>query len=254
MSAAPDISLPCFEGPLDLLLSLVRKNEIEIADLPIADITRQYLDYLHQAAQLDLNLGSEFVYMAAWLIQIKTRCLLAGDSETASNEDPRQELVHQLLDHGQVRQAVDFLKQKLEASEATWSRSEMEVFREPQAEADEPVSNGAFNLLQILRLARHALATAKTHDFVSSSESVTVEEMVDWLGHRIAEVQGCIDAGDLLAEQPDRPHQVALFLAILEMTNTAQIDMQQEQPFGPIILGAFNMAQLCRNGEQVREC
>src|SRR5262249_11964294 len=123
MSAPIDISLPCFEGPLDLLLSLVRKNEIEISDLPIADITRQYLDYLHQAGELDRDLGSEFVYMAAWLIQIKTRCLLAADPETRPVEDPRQELVRQLLDHEQVRQAVDFLKQKLEISEATWSRS-----------------------------------------------------------------------------------------------------------------------------------
>ena len=97
MSAGPEISLPRFAGPLDLLLELVRKNQIQITDIPIAAITRQYLDYLQQAEALDLELGSEFAYMAALLIHIKSRCLLATDPEVAE-EDPRQELVRLLLD------------------------------------------------------------------------------------------------------------------------------------------------------------
>src|SRR5579863_2546037 len=113
MSAdAPSFSLPRFEGPLDLLLALVRKNQVDIADIPIADITRQYLDYLHQAGELNIDLGSEFVYMAALLIHIKSRCLLASDPELGREEDPRAELVRQLLDYDQVRHGAEFLKQK----------------------------------------------------------------------------------------------------------------------------------------------
>jgi len=123
MSAAPEISLPRFEGPLDLLLELVRKHEIEIADIPIAQITRQYLDYLHQAKQLDVNLGGEFAYIAALLIQIKARSLLVADPELPPpEEDPRQELVRLLLDHDQLRSSAEYLKQRLEIAQATWSK------------------------------------------------------------------------------------------------------------------------------------
>ena len=123
MNAAPAVALPRFAGPLDLLLSLVRKKEVDIADLPIAQITRQYLDYLHQAEELNIDLGAEFVYMAATLIQIKSRCLLPADpaQPVAGSEDPRQALVRQLLDHEQVSHAAEFLGQKLEVAQATWS-------------------------------------------------------------------------------------------------------------------------------------
>ena len=89
MSCAPLISLPWFEGPLDLLLALVHKNNIDIADLPIAEITGQYLEYMGQAGQLDMELGSEFAYMASMLIHIKSQCLLGRDPELTAREQPR---------------------------------------------------------------------------------------------------------------------------------------------------------------------
>lgn len=233
--SAPEISLPCFEGPLDLLLSLVRRHEIEITDLPIADITRQYLDYLRRAAQLDLDLGAEFVYMAAWLIEIKTRCLLAGRS-TAPDEDPRQELVRQLLDHSEVRQAAGFLQRKLGVSELSLSRSE--VLAEPPGATEEPVPGGGLNLLQILRLTQQALATARAHDFATSDDSVTVEEMTGWLVRRIAGLRNALEAQSLLEEQPDAPRRIALFLSMLDLAGTGRIRMEQERPFGPIKLTA----------------
>jgi len=141
MSGVPSVSLPRFAGPLDLLLSLVRKKELDIADLPIAEITRQYLDYLHQAEELNIDLGAEFVYMAATLIQIKSRCLLPADpaQPSAGSEDPRQELVRQLLDHEQVSQAAEFLGQKLEVTQATWSHPpELEIGRIEVDEETQP--------------------------------------------------------------------------------------------------------------------
>src|SRR6185295_8225731 len=106
---------------------------------PIAQITRQYLDYLHRAEELNLNLGSEFVYIAALLIQIKSRCLLAPDPDLAPAEDPRQELVALLLDADQVRHGAEFLKQKLEINAATWSKTSIDEFPEPpDEESPEP--------------------------------------------------------------------------------------------------------------------
>lgn len=165
MTAAPDITLAQFEGPLDLLLSLVRKNEVDVAEIPIAEITRQYLDYLHQAGELNLDLGSEFVYMAALLIEVKSRCLLPPDPKQAQGEpDPRLELIRQLLGHDQMRRGAEFLKEKLELAESTWSRSPIEVFQQAEVEREDEEtygSTGAMNLLQVLRLAQQALAAAR---------------------------------------------------------------------------------------------
>jgi segregation and condensation protein A len=234
MSAAPDIFLPRFEGPLDLLLSLVRKNELEISDIPIAEITRQYLEYLHQAEVLNIDLGSEFVYIAALLIHIKSRCLLPQDPAIAAQEpDPRQELVRQLLDHDQLRRGIEFLKQKLEVTEATWSRSSV-AESAPSAETELPEAGGALNLLQVLHLARKALAAARTHDLLAPSNSVDDALMVQWLEQKLAASPSGVAAGPLLVEQPDGPHRTALFLAMLQMAKDARIRLEQPECFGPI--------------------
>ena len=240
MSTAPDISLPRFEGPLDLLLELVRKNEIEITDIPIAEITRQYLDYLDQASELDVDLGSEFAYMAALLIHIKSRSLLAPDPELAAREeDPRQELVRLLLDQDQVRQGAEFLQQKLEIAEATWSKSSIGEFQEPPRVEPEP--DGALNLLQVLRLAQQALQSARMYEIVSPA-SVTVEEMMRWLADRLARSPGPTEAAPLFGEQPDGQRRAALFLAMLEMAKAVRIRLEQRQCFAPIYMVGFGRA------------
>jgi segregation and condensation protein A len=236
MRAAPDLSLPRFEGPLDLLLELIRKNEIDIADIPIAEITRQYLDYLHQAEELDLELGGDFAYMAALLIQIKSRCLLKTDPEvTAREQDPRQELVRLLLDHDQVRQGAEFLKQKLEIAQATWSKPPMREFREPPGD-ESAAPDTPFNVLQILRLAQQALETARLFDVVIPAGSVTVEQMTQWLEQKLAGAPGRTEAQPLLAEQPTGEHRAALFLAMLEMAGRGHIRLEQQQCFGPLLI------------------
>ena len=234
MSTGPDISLPRFEGPLDLLLALVRKSEMEITDIPIAEITRQYLDYLDQADEQDLDLGSEFAYMAATLIQIKSRCLLPSDPEIAQREpDPRHELVRQLLDHEQVRQGAEFLQQKLEVSSAIWSRPSIDDFVE-RLNDDFPENRGAMNLMEVLVLARRALDTARTYHIVAPSESVSVSEMMRWLEGRLSSERESITAGPLFAEVHRRDRKAALFLAMLEMSKGARIRLEQPFPFGPI--------------------
>jgi segregation and condensation protein A len=250
MSAVPDISLPRFEGPLDLLLALVRRSEVEITDIPIADITRQYLEYLHLADEQDLDLGSDFTYMAATLIQIKSRCLLPSDPEIAQREsDPRHELVRQLLDHEQVRQGAEFLQQKLEVNGAAWSRPSIGDFVEPLDNAL-PENRGAMNLVEILLLARRALDTAKTYQIVTPSESVTVAEMMRWLENRLSAEREPVVAGPLFAEVNRRDRKAALFLAMLEMTKGAQIRLEQPFPFGPISMKRVEgVAQPCHYTE-----
>ncbi|HZS70272.1 MAG TPA: segregation/condensation protein A [Candidatus Acidoferrum sp.] len=232
MNGPVAISLPRFEGPLDLLLELVRKNEVQITDIPIAEITRQYLEYLRQAEQLDIELGAEFAYMASVLIHIKSRSLLTRDPEIAAQEeDPRDELVRMLLDHDQVRHGAEFLKQKLEVAEASWSKSSMHDFQE--LPAVEPNASGEFNLLQILRLAKQALDAARTFEIVSQTESVTIEEMIRWLEERIGE--GSTDANQLL-KQHKGERRAALFLALLEMAKIGRIQVDQKTCFGPIFI------------------
>lgn len=237
MSVAPEISLPRFEGPLDLLLELVRKNEIDIEDIPLAEITRQYLNYLHRAEELDLELGSEFVHMAALLIHLKSRSLLAPDPEASPpGDDPRQELVRLLVEHDLARQGAEFLNQKLEIAGASWSKSSIEQFQELASEAAPVVGGGSLNLLEVLRVARRALESARMYDLITPSDAVTVEAMMRWLEQRLARVQGRTEAHPLLTEQPDASRKAALFLAMLEMARTSHIRLEQHHCFGPIYI------------------
>lgn len=236
MSAGPALSLPRFDGPLDLLLALVRKNEIEITEIPIAEITRQYLDYLHRARELNIDLGADFIYYAALLIQIKSRSLLPTPPELGRAEpDPREMLIRQLMDRDEVLRGAGFLKQKLEITEATWSRPAAGDF-ESEALPEPSTLDPGMNLVQILRLARQALAAARTYDLVTPADSISVTEMCRWLEDRLAISGGPLEGTALLAEQPDAAHRNTLFLAMLEMARSSQIRIEQERGFGPVTI------------------
>jgi segregation and condensation protein A len=115
VSSPLNFHLEQYDGPLDLLLDLIRKQQINIYDIPIASITRQYLEYMQRAAELDIELSSEFVYMAATLIHIKSRLLLPRDPELekiTGEDDPRKELVDRLLEHERFKNAAEMLQQK----------------------------------------------------------------------------------------------------------------------------------------------
>lgn len=229
-------SLPQFEGPLDLLLALVRRNGVEITDIPIADITRQYLEYLEEAEQLDLGLASEFAYMAATLIQIKARCLLPADPELLKRDgDPRQEVVRLLMDHEQVRQAAQFLGDRLDDQQATQVRNVSVIeYQDSESNAFTPDDAQNLNLLEILRLTRKALDVAQTYSLVTPRESVTVEEMLDWLEQRLGDCAQRLDGLALLAELGSIEHKIALFLALLELNRVSRIQLDQGEALGPL--------------------
>src|SRR5208337_582154 len=120
-----------YDGPLDLLLDLIRKQQVNIYDIPIASITAQYLEYMQRALELDMELSAEFVYMAATLIHIKSKMLLPTDPELeklSAEEDPRKELVDRLLEHERFKNAAEMLQQKRLVEEAVWSNPQMEQF------------------------------------------------------------------------------------------------------------------------------
>ncbi len=238
MSTAPAVSLPRFEGPLDLLLSLVRKNDFDIHDIPIATITRQYLNYMDAADALDMDLGADFVYLAATLIQIKSRCLLPRDPELVAREpDPREELVRQLLSHELVRGAAEFLNERLEVASASWGRTTKREIDEPEFTAStDPAS---LNLFDVLNLAKKALERAKAQDSLRlEEERVTVEQMIGWLDRRLASLPYAnpLPSDVLFNEQQDVPSGIALFLAMLEMSRRGDFSLDQPAEFGPIYL------------------
>ena len=240
MSGPLVISLPRFAGPLDLLLELVRKNQVEIAEIPIAEITRQYLDYMHQAAELDIDLGAEFTYMAATLIHLKARSLLPVDTSLAHVEpDPRDELVRQLLDHAQVQQAAQFLQQQLEITGATWTKPSDTEFRSTSAAVDPPGDTNFMNLLELARLAQKALELARAHESLQfQNKEISIDEMIEWLQPRLSGLdQGASLTFDLLInEQPDQPRRISLFLAVLELSKSGTLRLEQKDVFEPIHL------------------
>src|SRR6202007_609385 len=131
VSSPLNIRIQQYEGPLDLLLDLIRKQQINIYDIPIAQITHQYLEYLKLAADLDIELSAVFVYMAATLIHIKSRTLLPRDPELekiAPEEDPRKELVERLIEHERFKNAATMFQQKRIIEEAIWSNPKIEEF------------------------------------------------------------------------------------------------------------------------------
>jgi segregation and condensation protein A len=232
LSSGPEFSLPGFAGPLDLLLALVRKNEVAITDLPMAVITRQFLDYLSRAIELDIDLGADFAHMAATLIHIKSRSLLPELPAAVAGPDPREELIRQLLDHEELQRAAGFLQDQLEVSGASWSRTSIDEFRDrPEGDAPEEPS-APMSLFEILRLARQALDTARVYEVVVPEETVSVDDRIRWLEERLGR-GGADSALDLLlAEQPDRAHIVALFLGILELSRRGVLRLEQNVTFG----------------------
>ena len=182
MSSLPlNFHLEQYEGPLDLLLDLIRKQQIDIYDIPIATITSQYLEYMGKAVQLDMELSSEFVYMAATLIQIKSKMLLPRDPELEKidpSEDPRKELVDRLLEHQRFKSAAEMLQQKRVVEEAVWSNPQVEQFL---SEDDQP--GLTVSLFDLVKTFQSVLERTKSRPvYEIDREEVSVPEMIQYLG------------------------------------------------------------------------
>src|SRR5438477_4758964 len=174
-----------YEGPLDLLLNLIRKQDIDIYDIPIARITAQYLVYVEKLRELDVNVAAEFIYMAAVLIHIKSKMLLPRDPAAASEEqeDPRAELVNRLIEHEKFKSAAQMLMQKQQIEDAVRSNPAIREFI--GAEGTEPEI--AADVIDLVKTFQQVLERARSRPMIQiDEETVTVAQMIDYLRRRLS--------------------------------------------------------------------
>jgi len=233
-----EFRLERYQGPLDLLLDLIRKQQIDIADIPIAKITAQYLEYIEQARELDADLGAEFVYMAATLIHIKSRMLLPSDpaleKEGESPEDPRQELVERLLEHERFKNAAEMLQQKRLIEENVWSNPQIKEFL---SEDSDP--GLAVTLFDLVKAFGEVLERVKNRPvYEVETADVTVTDMIRYVKERFLEIgpEEPLFILRIFAEQRTRRAMIALFLAVLELVRMQAVTVAQKDLFGEIAL------------------
>src|SRR5207253_4079771 len=167
-----------YEGPLDLLLDLIRKQDIDIYDIPIARITAQYLAYVEKIRQLDVNVAAEFIYMAAVLIHIKSKTLLPRDplATPEAEEDPRAELVNRLLEHEKFKSAAQMLLQKQQIEDAVWSNPAIKEFID--AEGTEPEI--AADVTDLVKTFQQVLERVRSRPIIQvDEETVTVGQVIE---------------------------------------------------------------------------
>jgi len=222
-----------YEGPLDLLLDLIRKQDIDIYDIPIAKITAQYLAYVEKIRELDVNIAAEFIYMAAVLIHIKSKMLLPRDpmATAEEQEDPRNELVNRLLEHEKFKSAAQMLLQKQQIEEAVLSNPSLKEFME--AEGTEPEI--AADVIDLVKTFQQVLERVRTRPVLNvNEETVTVGQMIDYLRRRLSLEDRPIRLKQMLMKVPSRQALVCMFLALLEMVRLQAIQVRQEKLFGEI--------------------
>jgi segregation and condensation protein A len=223
-----------YDGPLDLLLDLIRRQDIDIYDIPIAKITAQFLSYVEGLKQTDVDAAGDFIYTAALLIHIKSRMLLPrSPAETdAESEDPRRELVERLLEHERFKNAAQMLKQKQQIEEATWTRP---AFREFQVEGDE--REIAADTVDLVRVFREVLERVKQRPVLNvDDESVTVGQMIDYLRRRLTMEDAPVRLSQMLRNARSERAVICMFLALLELVRLQAILLRQERNFGDILV------------------
>ncbi len=230
-----NIQIETYEGPLDLLLDLIRKQEINIYDIPIAQITGQYLDYLHRNLErLDTEVAGEFLVMAATLIHIKSKMLLPPDpaAQAEDAEDPRSELVYQLLEHEKFKKAAQMLQQKQLVQGAMWSAPGLSEFLDPDAEPEMAVS-----LFDLIKAFQQVLERARERPLLDiAEEKISVAEMIRRLCDVLAARAQPLPLREVLEGLRSREAVVACFLALLELIRLQAVAIRQSELFGEIEL------------------
>jgi segregation and condensation protein A len=218
-----------FEGPLDLLLHLIRQEQVSIYDIPVARITDEYLRYLHMMQELDIAVAGDFLVMAATLIELKTRMLLPRDpfAVQEAEEDPRKELVDQLLEYQKYKAAAQML----------WSRATVEraVFKRAELETDKnnpEVVVGVFDLLKVFQeiLARHKEEVLLEIE----REEISMADMLERLRNMVMST-GELNLRIFFERARSRRELVLAFLSVLELVRTTEIRLVQQQTFGDIL-------------------
>jgi segregation and condensation protein A len=231
---APRIQIQAFEGPLDLLLYLLRRNRIEIRDIPIAPITRQYMEYLELMKELNLDVAGEFMVMAATLIHIKSKMLVpVNPTEAEGGEedavDPREELVQRLLEFQRYKEAAGILHQKRLIRAATWTRPDSVL---PAFEGgEEMIEAGLFDLIAAFKELLERRKTLLAHEVGAAGKSI--EERIQELLAMIKEGES-LEFLELFRSQETKGDMIVTFLALLELIRLKLVKVYQRGIFGEI--------------------
>ena len=243
--AAPESSLPYnihlerYDGPLDLLLDLIRKQEINIHDIPIARITGQYLEYLHQLDTLDMDVSADFLYMAATLIFIKSKMLLPPDplAGPEGEQDPRAELVHQLLEHEKFKNAAQMLYEKQQLEAHVWSKPDLSLYGGEEVEGELVVS-----LVDLIKVFQQVLERRKADVKIElHHDQFTVAQMVVMLRKQLRAAEEGIVLAQFFEACPSRHAMIVAFLAVLEMVRLQAVVLVQKTLFAEILLRKHKM-------------
>jgi segregation and condensation protein A len=222
-----------FAGPLDLLLYLIRQEQVSIYDIPVARITDAYLRYLRLMQELDIAVAGDFLVMAATLIEIKSKMLLPRDPLAAileDEDDPRRELVDRLLEHEKYKAAAQMLWSRATVEQAVFKRAELETDKQ-----NPEVSVGVFDLLKVFQqiLARHKEEVLMEIE----REEISMAEMLERLRNMVLSA-GELNLGTFFARASSRRELVLAFLSVLELVRTTEISLIQRETFGEIIARA----------------
>jgi len=223
------VAFPAFTGPLDLLLHLIQRDEVEITDIPIAKITREYLETLDLMRELDLEVAGEFLVMAATLMRIKARMLLPPAITDEEEEDPREGLIRQLLEYRRFKEAARDLERLEGERRLLFDRGAPAQLEDPQDGELQPVS--LFRLLDALKGVLQRNAPPIVHTI--HAEPISIEEA-------IAVIRGTLERGgqalfeEVLEGFVSRLEKITAFLGLLELLKQERITVTQEELFGPI--------------------
>jgi segregation and condensation protein A len=241
MATPYKINIPLYEGPLDLLLDLIKKQEMNIHDIQIAKITSQYLDYLHKLEELNVDVSADFIYMAATLIYIKSKMLLPPDPLASPEEqaaDPRADLVQRLVEHEKFKNAAQLLYQKQQVEENVWSKPDKSLYHDEGTAGELVVS-----LVDLVRVFQQVLERRKEVSRIElQHEQFSVAQMMAQLRAQIlASDDNTVNLIRFFEACPSRHAMIVAFLAVLEMVKMQAIAMVQEKQFGEILLRKHKM-------------
>jgi segregation and condensation protein A len=238
------VKLEIFEGPLDLLLFLIRKSELDIYNIPIAEITKQYLEYLDLMRNMDLNIAGEYLVMAATLMHIKSKMLLPQDEieeEDVEEEDPRAELVKRLLEYQKFKEAASHLEERELRQKDVFVRAAKDIKKYTDSSGEIYFEASVFDLISAFSTVLKRVPKDKFREIIK--DEFTVSEKIHELLHLLSN-NDKIQVEALFEKSKNKMEVIVIFLAILELIRIKEILAIQKEPFGAI--------SIMRNTQQIQ--
>lgn len=249
-----------YSGPFDLLLDLIRKQNIDIYDIPIATITAQFLEYTRHLQATDVDMAGDFVYTASLLIHIKSRLLLPREPTEPQGsldvEDPRRELVERLLEHERFKAAAQMLQQKQQIEDATWTQPGLKRFLNDdgvtEVDGEREIAADTTDLIRVFREVLERLRERPVHRI--DEDAVTVAQMIDYVKRRLMLEDKPVSLRRLLKNTRSERALICTFLAMLELVRLQAVLLRQPENFGDILLKKTDTFEdLLTDSAQVRD-